>query len=233
MIKSQKGFEARSQRFRDNQRESSRLARTAALTGAAVAGVAVLGSARTAKADLVYSWRDLMNASSGWQNISAYDVLTLNGNFPTKNNIDIGGFSNDGGGNLIVTGYLRNIDPNYKGDLSGSFDRDYLGIGGKPQSWLAVEKNAIDSGTGKAYIGDLNTSTGVLTIDSLNRTWDMTQMEINGISGVAGAAEMPGCTYTGTLTAPSVNLVPEPASGLVMAIGLAAAGIARKFRKKN
>lgn len=192
------------------------------LAGLVLGGALVLGAgSEEARGDTVYSFSQLFDSSDS-QNVRNYDSsysitgeFTNQGQTPTQQNYDFGGFTNVEGG-AIVTSYMENdSEEGYPGVLTGRYDRGELGSGGKPDFWLVVQKLAQDS-EGKPYIGDL--TGGDLTIDSENNVWTNDMIEYNGVKGAA--EQMPGCTSSGTLEIDnSINLIPEPATVGLIALG--------------
>ena len=239
----------RKETFADKQRkaESSKLERNASdylgsnskhtfAKTATVAGLA-LAAAKVADAAIIYSFRDLMDLSD-IQSVRNYDSsynitgeFTDNGETPTEQNYDFGGFSDVEGG-AIVSAYMDNNDflgaPGY---LNGIYDREHLGVGGRPDWWMAVQKNALFEGT--PYIGE--TVGGSLNIASGNNVWLNGFIEYDGVAGAS--IQMPGCTDSGTLEIQnSINLVPEPTTMVTLGLmGAAALGgrVKRFFSKKK
>ena len=212
MGKSQQRFKRREQAYRQRQRDNSRSGFNYA---AAAAGAGIGLAASKAGADVINSFSQLMNSSSS-QGIRNYDndenitgEFTINGETPTQQNYDFGGFTPVQGG-AIVTGYIENDSfSGYPQVLNGAYDRGRLGIDGKPDYWLVVQKN-----TGR--IGEL--TNGSLVIDEENNVWTNDMIEYNGVKGAA--EQMPGCTSSGEIDSHTgVNLIPEPTSAAILGAG--------------
>ncbi len=198
-------------------------------TAAGIFGLGVLASPSNANADIIYGWRDLMDTSSGWQNVSNYPEMNfkVSGDTPAEQNYDFGGLSfiEDG---MKVTAYLQNNDARAgPSRLSGAFDRGELGIGGKPSYWVAVQK--IAEYNGKQYLGETDGS-GNLTIAPENNVWTSDSgIEFNGELGAV--EQIPGCTSDGTLQInTNVDLVPEPTSGLLALTALGGTALMKRKR---
>ena len=223
-------FAGRQQRFRKGQRTASRAALgVAGAVAATAAAVGVAGYAGKADAStVIFSWRDLMSWSDlqtiqNYTDFSHINSFTVNGSTPNDNNYELGGFISSGGG-LVPVAYLKNsMYSSYKDILKGEYDRATLGIGAQPTSWIAVHKKAIDTSTGKHYIGILDGSN--FTIALANEFLGTDEIEFNGIPG--DYTQMPVTTTSGTLQIPSVNIIPEPATAAIVLGGLGAAVLAK------
>jgi hypothetical protein len=202
-----------------------------------VAGASALGLTSQAGADMIYSFRDLFSSSDA-QNVRNYDNdlniydFSVDGKTPGNYNYDLGGLSFDSNG-FNVTAYLKNNEfqnGGYSQVLTGAFDRGYLGVGGKPDAWIAVEKNAVDE-YGVPYIGE--TIGDALVIAEGNRFWSTFDLggEEGGINfnGQLNAYEqVSGCTSSGEIILTnSTDLIPEPTTSAVL-LGAGALALAKR-----
>ncbi|MFW5733178.1 MAG: PEP-CTERM sorting domain-containing protein [Planctomycetota bacterium] len=125
-------------------------------------------------------------------------------------NYDIGGLTMDEEG-IKISAYLQNT--RFEGFPSwciGAYDRSLLGIGGKPDYWIAVQKIA-------GYLGETDGS-GNLTIAPENKVWTSDDIKFNGTLGAVD--EMPGCNSESPVYLDTdIDLVPEPVTVLLLGAG--------------
>ncbi|MFP4055173.1 MAG: hypothetical protein ACLFV7_15040 [Phycisphaerae bacterium] len=153
-------------------------------------GLASLTAPSNANADIINNWAQLMNSSDS-QNVQNYDSnnnilgnVTKNGAELTEQNYDIGGLTMDEE-DIKISAYLHNSEfSGYPEAWTGAYDRSLLGIEGKPDYWIAVQKIA-------GYLGETDGS-GNLTIAPENNVWTSDDIKFNGTLGAVD--EMPGCT---------------------------------------
>ena len=128
-------------------------------------------------------------------------------------------------GQTPISDYLTGA---YNGDPSGT-NPNVLHVGEKPANAIVIEDT-----NENGVIADL--TAGNLTIDAGDRLWLTNDIEFNSVQG--GISEMPAYTGSGTLTVPSINLIPEPltlsiiAIGAAMMLGRKAKGLVGKLIKK-
>jgi hypothetical protein len=230
MAKSSKGFARQQERFTARQRANdlAKVGKTAAAFGAAMA----VGEYFTQEASAapVYSFRDLMDLSQV-QNVRNYNnslaitgPVMRDGQEITEQNFEFGGFTEASGG-LNVTAYLDNDNlPGYPNVWAGQYDVNGMGIGNNPDTWMAVQKNALFNGV--PYIGDL--TNGNLTIAEGNNGWF--DIEFDGVLNNYEA--MPVASGVGTLEIDvPINIVPGPAASGLLGLGIIGVAAVKKGRE--
>ncbi|MFP4141433.1 MAG: PEP-CTERM sorting domain-containing protein, partial [Phycisphaerae bacterium] len=179
-------------------------------------GLASLTAPSNANADIINNWAQLMNSSDS-QNVQNYGSgYTILGNVTKKGkplesqDYDIGGLTMDEEG-IKISAYLHNSEfSGYPEAWTGAYDRSLLGIGGKPDYWIAVQKIA-------GYLGETDGS-GNLTIAPENKVWTSDDIKFNGTLGAVD--EMPGCNSESPVYLDTdIDLVPEPVTVLLLGAG--------------
>ena len=224
---STRNFAKKQESFRNTQRENSKLA-----LGLGAGATGVLALVGQARATIIHDFGELMEpgyTAQSLTNAPNYD-FTVEGQTPI---LDYHfGFLDSSG---HVVGYLNSY-PGYPDYLTGAYNGDPSGtnpnvlhVGEKPANAIVIEDT-----NENGVIADL--TAGNLTIDAGDRLWLTNDIEFNSVQG--GISEMRAYTGSGTLTVPSINLIPEPltlsiiAIGAAMMLGRKAKGLVGKLIKK-
>ena len=181
-------------------------------------------AAGQSQGSVISSFSELLESGYISQQIQGNDAEFIVGGSPVTSFRYYGGLLDENG---YVVGHFTNSSRNfdkvsgeYNGDPSVPVYENVLSVGEKPASCIAIEDTDADG-----IIGDL--TGGVFTVDSGDRYWLTADIEFGGELGVIG--NMPAYTGTSdTLTVPSINLIPEPLTLSVLALGGAGLLLRRK-----